>query len=252
MENRCPNCNSPLPTGAGFCLHCFTMLNKKAPPESEKVKKNKTALIVICALIIACGVALGFFLNNKPSANKEPESVSVIVSESKSEAESLDEKTSEAVTQKATTEKTTVSETASEETSSEATTQTTNEITSLTTTETTTATTETTKNSTTKKETTTKQEEIIIKNGVLKSYPKSLKASSYTIPYSVTKIEKGAFTGNRNIKTLKFSKRESVSCNWQSLFSELSGLKTIYIYAGTSVDTEGMQYFGGEIIYYYD
>ena len=87
---------------------------------------------------------------------------------------------------------------------------------------------------------------------MLKKYPSSRKSSSYTVPYEVKEISKDAFKDNKYLKTLKFSKRADLKCNWDNLFASLSGLETIYIYAGTSADTQGMQFFTGEIVYYYD
>ena len=105
---------------------------------------------------------------------------------------------------------------------------------------------------TTKAPPTTASNKVVISGSVLSDYPNSKQDSSYTIPYTVTSISSGAFHGNPYLKSLKFSKRTNVSCNWSNLFANLPNLEKIYIYTGTSADTQGMQYFDGEIIYYYD
>jgi len=100
--------------------------------------------------------------------------------------------------------------------------------------------------------TTTESKEVIITSGVLKRYPAAKSSKSYTVPYQVKRIADGAFEVNTHLTSLKFSKRENLECDWSRLFSALPNLKTIYIYPGTTADTLGMQYFDGEIIYYYD
>lgn len=99
---------------------------------------------------------------------------------------------------------------------------------------------------------TTASNAVSISSGTLSDYPNTKQDSFYAIPYGVSTIATGAFHGNAYLRTLKFSKRANLNCNWSNLFANLPNLSTIYIYAGTSADTQGMQYFDGEIIYYYD
>ena len=100
----------------------------------------------------------------------------------------------------------------------------------------------------TKKKTTTEVLTPTISGSVLKKYPTDKKDSTYEIPYKVKKISRGAFD-NKYITTLKFSSREDVECDYNELFRSMPNLKTIYIYAGTTADLDGKQYFHGKIIY---
>ncbi len=259
MKMKCPNCGAELPQGAGFCLHCFTVIGEKKPPQAQKAPskgRQKLIIVIISALVIAAGAVAVFCAAGRPE--KAPEQSEGVV------AVSTESTTSAARTAAQSTEKSTEKKTekpAETSASTEATSQTEAQTgTASTRADTEQTSGETTKKETTAKETTAKKEKttkkestaVVIKNGVLLKYPAARKSSSYTIPYGVTSISKNAFETNRYLKTLKFSKRENLKCDWNNLFSALPNLKTIYIYAGTSADTEGMQYFGGEIIYYYD
>lgn len=94
------------------------------------------------------------------------------------------------------------------------------------------------------------------KDGVVTSgskivyYPPGKTNSTYTISYDITEIQANAFKDNRHLRSIRFSKRENLKCNWTNLFSSVPNLNAIYIYPGTSADLNGIQHFDGEIIYY--
>ena len=265
MENKCSNCGKPLPQGAVFCMHCFTLNSKKLPPDINGVKKKKTALIIISLVVIICLCGAAVFSIGKARFAKEEKnatspSTTVKASEIAAPSTSVTAAltTAEASTNAQTKPETTATQTTSAPETTTATTTTATQPTAESTTkpkkETTKATKpkEKTAKKVKKKTTKAQSSEIIIENGVLKKYPSSRKSSSYTVPYEVKEISKDAFKDNKYLKTLKFSKRADLKCNWDNLFASLSGLETIYIYAGTSADTQGMQFFTGEIVYYYD
>ena len=264
MENKCSNCGKPLPQGAVFCMHCFTLNSKKLPPDINGVKKKKTALIIISLVVIICLCGAAVFSIGKARVAKEEKnatspSTTVKASEIAAPSTSVTAAltTAEAPTNAQTKPETTATQTTSAPATTTATTtatQPTAESTTKPKKETTKATKpkEKTAKKVKKKTTKAQSSEIIIENGVLKKYPSSRKSSSYTVPYEVKEISKDAFKDNKYLKTLKFSKRADLKCNWDNLFTSLSGLETIYIYAGTSADTQGMQFFTGEIVYYYD
>ena len=239
MSKKCPHCNQPLPKASSFCLHCFKMvtpLKEVATPKQKSHKKQATAAIILTAIIAVSAIsAYAISFDKAKEAVKfdtSAPSVSVMSTKEASVASTTD--------LTSTTELTTTTEA----TQSEATTEQTSEAASTEQTQPAPAVTEATTRAT------TISKEIIISSGVLKLYPSARSNSSYTIPYDVTKIADGAFERNTHLKSLKFSKRENLQCNWAKLFSALPNLKTIYIYAGTSADIEGMQYFDGEIVYY--
>ena len=237
MSKRCPYCNQPLPKASSFCLHCFSAVNplKEVSAPLQKSDKNLIPLVSILAVIvIVCAVGtviLNLDKTDNVSYTEQTVSANTSVSTKATEKPSVTTSAaSESSVQPATaTRPSTVTETELMTEASEA------------------APPSTTKNTVKK---TTASTAVVISSGVLKKYPSARSSSSYTIPYKVTKIADNAFETNTHLKSLKFSKRESLQCNWAKLFSSLPNLKTIYIYAGTSVDTEGMQYFDGEIVYY--
>lgn len=250
MEKRCPKCGGYLPKNASFCMHCCNLVSVRTVPANKEIKPKKTKWLILSSAIVLLAVVCIIYGNSKTQSNKTVQEHTVVtVSEFAETSQSTSETTAKETT--ATTSSTTkAAETvpstvpSTEEVTSaliiyETAEQTTEQKTTVKT------------KKTTKKPTGTKQD-VEIQNGTLISYPKNKKTSIYTIPYSVKSIKKGAFRGNKYIKKLKFSKRENVKCDWNDLFSSLPNLKTIYIYAGTNADTEGMQYFGGEIVYYYD
>lgn len=236
MDKKCPNCGNALPEEASFCMHCFTPLNI-TPLESSESGKNKPKRFFVLILFALCAVILVSTLicvhNSKGHNDAATTSSKQVTTISTST-------TRQATTQKVeATQKTTVSK------------STTAKPTSTTTTAL--QTTKTTKLTTTKKATTIKTTvapPVIIEGGILTNYPADRTNSSYTVPYNVTKIAGNAFNNNKHLKTLKFSKRETVDCDWHNLFSSLPNLETVYVYPGTSADLEGLQYFDGEIVYY--
>ena len=236
LDKKCPNCGNALPEEASFCMHCFTPLNI-TPLESSESGKNKSKRFFVLILFALCAVILVSTLicvhNSKGHNDAATTSSKQVTTISTST-------TRQATTQKVeATQKTTVSK------------STTAKPTSTTTTAL--QTTKTTKLTTTKKATTIKTTAappVIIEGDILTNYPADRTNSSYTVPYNVTKIAGNAFNNNKHLKTLKFSKRETVDCDWRNLFSSLPNLETVYVYPGTSADLEGLQYFDGEIVYY--
>lgn len=242
MDKKCSNCGQPIPEESSFCLHCFTIINKRTDETlvhtNKKTDKNKKLMIVIVIFIVLVSmfsIAAIAFWNNE--TNKKAENIDPPIS-TKSTLTTYSQTTQQSpITEKLTTE-----------------TSTTTTTTTQTTTETTTENTAITTTSTTKKVTTTKATtsapRVIINGDTLTDYPADKKNSSYTIPYKVSKISNNAFNNNKYIKTLIFSKREIVECDWANLFSNLPNLEIVYVYPGTSADLEGLQYFHGEIIYF--
>lgn len=236
MDKKCPNCGNALPEEASFCMHCFTPLNI-TPLESSESGKNKSKRFFVLILFALCAVILiSTFIcvhNSKSHNDNTTTSAKQTKTISTSTTKQTTTKKTEAV------QKTTVSK------------STTAKPTSTTTTAL--QTTKTTKLTTTKKATTIKTTAappVIIEGDILTNYPADRTNSSYTVPYNVTKIAGNAFNNNKHLKTLKFSKRETVDCDWRNLFSSLPNLETVYVYPGTSADLEGLQYFDGEIVYY--
>ncbi len=247
MENKCPNCGAELPEEASFCLNCMKPRSITPPAQQPAPKKRgrllPPLLIAVIVIALSATVLRAIALRNEPETTvSAPPSVSQAQAERTTEITTAkDVTTAPEATQKATTTAPTTTEaTASESTTAETTTAAT---TALTTTETTTVT-------TTKKETTTASAEIVYEGSTLIQYPVARTESSYTVPYSVKTIADGAFGKNKNLKTVKFSKREKVNCDWEQLFSSLPNLKTVYVYPGTDADLKGLQYFDGEIVYY--
>lgn len=251
MKNKCPKCGCELPKDAAFCLHCFSSVKEKSPPVSiNNKKRHKTTVALILAVMAVTCCLFLLHLQKSPTdknpSTTKPQTIDASEpTEYASTSETINSTTEKAenstiTTVTTTTEPdTTVAQTTAQQTTTEAQIITTAKQTTTQTTQ-----------KTTQKPTQQKDESIVIKDGKLINYPKNKKDSSYTIPYSVKSIKKDAFGGNPYIKKLKFSKREEITCDWANLFSNLPNLETIYICAGTSVDIEGMQYFGGEIIYY--
>lgn len=79
LKRKCPKCNNPLPEEAHFCLHCFHDFNetqddnKEAKvPFSEKIKKNKKAIILASAiliLLIAVATACWIYYSGENAGN---------------------------------------------------------------------------------------------------------------------------------------------------------------------------------------
>lgn len=229
-----------MPKSSAFCMHCMRGLDEKdyqfKPPE----KGNKKALILCaCALAVAIiGTALFLTVGHKKI---EAEGTSAPAPSSTTAAPTTaaaTEKPTKTTTKKPKTTKkqTTKKEAATQAPAAQ------EEAQQY----------EPAQPATKAPETTAPSTQVVFDGSVLTDYPNARTDSSYTIPYSVTSIASGAFHGNSYLRTLKFSKRTNLSCNWSNLFANLPNLETIYIYTGTSADTQGMQYFDGEIIYYYD
>ncbi|MGN1421689.1 MAG: hypothetical protein ACI4XC_09255 [Eubacterium sp.] len=253
MDKKCPYCGQSIPEEASFCLHCFTPLNIVKYSDSEDNGKSKNAItaivfsiiiIVVLTAVLTCSISK--INNDKAAAIYSGNSSQISTEENISDTATFS--TKETATEKITTKKATDSKEAS--TASEA-----SKSTSATTEKQTTIKESTPKKSETKatvkatEKTTTSVPAVVISNGILSKYPSDRKNKSYTIPYDVTRIEKNAFN-NKYIKTLTFSKRENVECDWANLFAGLKNLETVYVYPGTSADLEGLQYFDGEIVYY--
>lgn len=240
-EKKCPHCNSAIPEESPYCMHCGKYVTglrtTKSQPTDTKSKKKKTAaalLIALAAIILISSSTIIFASQHKTKPH--PTTTAKIVTT---------KKTSTATTLKPTTKKK-EKVTTTESTTVPTTTTTTTEPTTTTTT--TAPTTKATTAKPTKKKTTTEVLTPTISGSVLKKYPTDKKDSTYEIPYKVKKISRGAFD-NKYITTLKFSSREDVECDYNELFRSMPNLKTIYIYAGTTADLDGKQYFHGKIIY---
>lgn len=237
LDKKCPNCGQDMPEEASFCLECFSPLNISPIEATEKNNKNSKAiiLIIIFVLIFSIVVTSIFIKSNKENnitvLNTTATGKVTKTTTSQQTTKLTTKPTTQITTKKSTTESTTPTETTTKKP--------------------TTSTTVSTTKSTTKKLTaTTAPAEVVIDGSTLTNYPSSRKNTSYTIPYSVTKISNNAFNNNKYLKTLKFSKREKLDCNFQNLFASLPNLETVYVYPGTDADLEGLQYFDGEIVYY--
>ncbi|MBQ6380044.1 MAG: zinc ribbon domain-containing protein [Clostridia bacterium] len=241
MENKCPHCGKPLPKASSFCMYCMHAIHEKdIAPKPRKKRKRSVMIALISLLIIILSGSLAFVLiRNKPVKTETSVRVSTTAVTT--------------VTQSATQTTTAKKNTAKKETTTKKKKAAKNE--------TTTAPTEAatvtqpqpqTTQAPATRAATTASNAVSINGGTLSDYPNTKQDSFYAIPYGVSTIATGAFHGNKYLQTLKFSKRANLNCNWSNLFANLPNLSTIYIYAGTSADTQGMQYFDGEIIYYYD
>lgn len=251
MDKKCPNCGNALPEEASFCMHCFTPLNVTPlePSEAGKNKSKKFIALILFALCLCAVILISTFIcvhnskshnDNTTTSAKQTTTISNATTKQTTtiKAEAVQKTTVANSTTKiiSTTASTTAVSTSKQQKTTKATTKQT-----------------TTKKTTTKKTTTIKTTAappVIIDSGILINYPAGRTNSSYTVPYSVTKIAGNAFNNNKYLKTLKFSRREAVECDWGNLFSSLPNLETVYVYPGTSADLEGLQYFDGEIVYY--
>lgn len=244
MDKKCPNCGNALPEEASFCMHCFTPLNI-TPLESSKANKEKPKKIIVLISLAACVTILFSVFSHSYNSKSQNDNTTTsakqtttISTTTTKKAEAVQKTTVANSTTKiiSTTASTTAVSTSNQQKTTKATTTQTS-----------------TKINTTKKSTTIKPTSpptVVIEGGTLSNYPSDRTNSSYTIPSSVTKISGDAFNNNKYLKTLKFSKREAVECDWSNLFSNLPNLETVYVYPGTSADLEGLQYFDGEIVYY--
>ena len=236
MENKCPHCGAQLPKSSAFCMHCMQGIYEKEVVPAPQKKSKKSAMIILIALL-AIGICSGIaYAAVHRRAIGEQTTVSTSVSTSAATSETQAQTTTKQTTtkkkkkKKKTTTKaqtTAAPDTAAAQPATEATQPATQAP-------------------------ATQNTQVLISGSVLTDYPNTRRDSSYTIPYEVSSISGGAFHGNPYLRTLRFSKRANLSCNWSSLFANLPNLETIYIYTGTTADTQGMQYFDGEIIYYYD
>ncbi|MBQ9531402.1 MAG: zinc ribbon domain-containing protein [Eubacterium sp.] len=243
MDKKCPHCNRPIPKGSSFCMYCFNSVNNLKEPVINHSRRSFNPRITLLACAVFAIVTISVLAvvsnsNNKPEVKAQysttlSEPAAKTTFPATTSIKTKEETKTTAVTKEKTTEQISLKSADNEET------QTVQTSAKKTTRKTTTT-------------TTTKSNKVIISSGVLKKYPSSKGSASYTIPYEVEKISDNAFERNSHLQTLKFSRRENLQCDWDKLFSALPNLKTIYIYPGTSVDTRGMQYFDGEIIYYYD
>lgn len=237
MDKKCPSCGNALPEEASFCMRCFTPLNI-TPLESSDSGKNKSKNFIIFVFLVLCAIVLisTLFYSYNLKSHDDTTTFSVKQVTTMSTATTKQTTTKKDLT----TENTTVTESTTAKPTSTTTTavQTTKTTTKLT----------TTKKATTIK--TTVAPPVVIDGSILTNYPADRTNSSYTVPYNVTKIASNAFNNNIHLKTLRFSKRETVECDWHNLFLNLPNLETVYVYPGTSADLEGLQYFDGEIVYY--
>ena len=241
MKNICPHCKAEMPEEASFCLKCMTPRSiEKAEFPNKKSKTGIYAAVIISFLVI---IATALIIIAYPrSQNLTAATTNQIQRQAVTETNpttNITKVSSTVSTTKAT--KLTTTETTEKTSESTQTTEETTETTAETTTETTTV---------TKKEATTASTKIIYNGDTLVEYPSSRKDKSFTVPYSVKKISNGAFSKNKHLKTIKFSKREKLECDWAKLYSNLPELKTVYVYPGTDADLIGLQYFDGEIVYY--
>lgn len=232
-----------MPEEASFCLHCFTAFNVTPLNLSKSGKKSSKIIIAIILIAVIIAVSTSAVVCSHSIKNHKDSTISSPVNSITETEETVNEAVTEkeSSTKKATTEKVSSTENTSKAPSTTEATEKADD------------TKNTTKPSATKITTTVKAttaSSVIIDGNMLISYPSNKKDSSYTIPDNVKKIANNAFNNNKYITTLKFSKRESVECDWSNLFSNLPNLKTIYVYPGTSADLEGLQYFDGEIVYY--
>ena len=247
MENKCPHCGKPLPKASSFCMYCMHAIHEKdIAPKPRKKRKRSVMIALISLLIIILSGSLAFVLiRNKPvktetsvrvsttavttvtqsaaQTTAAPKTTAKKETATKKETTAKKKTTAKIVTTAAPTEAATVTQPQPQTTQAPAT-----------------------------RAATTASNAVSINGGTLSDYPNTKQDSFYAIPYGVSTIATGAFHGNAYLQTLKFSKRANLNCNWSNLFANLPNLSTIYIYAGTSADTQGIQYFDGEIIYYYD
>lgn len=258
---NCPHCGKDIPEEASFCLACYRRINSPEPaelaPSAKSAKKAPVAAVSLAVIALAAFIVL--ITSDKPDAPK-PQTVShsgapISVSAEPSTAET--EKTKETATasppstEAESKTETTTSVSTEPATEAQTTTAPASETTEKTTEKKTAEKTANTTKATTKAPKATVPEEVTIKNGVLLAYPSGATASSYTVPYSVTKIAPGAFAKNKYLKTIKFSKREEVECDYSGLVSDLPKLKTVYIYPGTTADLN-INCFNGKKVVYYD
>lgn len=70
MEHKCPLCGADLPEEASFCPHCARTVS---PRKTAKVPVPmlKRVLLGLLALVIVSAVAVGLWLNLKPSTYDE-------------------------------------------------------------------------------------------------------------------------------------------------------------------------------------
>lgn len=258
MENKCPHCGCDLPKSAAFCMHCFSVIAPQSAPYPEKVKRRKFtgAVIGLCLLVLVCSTVTALALSRQtqpPLLSSETESIFDSDTTAFPSVTLLQENGSDAPESTPTTALETIpaDSTAAFEQTTAATTTSAVANPAGTTTQQAATTKATTQKSTTAKSEEATPAEVMISDGTLTYYPADKKDRSYTIPYSVSTISRNAFN-NPYLQTLTFSKRERLSCDWENLFAGLPNLKAIYIYAGTDADTQGMHYFDGEIIYYYE
>ena len=241
MENNCPHCGKPLPKASSFCMYCMHAIHEKdIAPKPRKKRKRSVMIAFISLLIIILSGSIAFVLiRNKPVKAETSVRVSTtavtIVTQSATQTTTAKKTTAkkETATKK---KKAAKKETTTAPTEAAVVTQPQPQTTQAPAT----------------RAATTASNAVNINGGTLSDYPNTKQDSFYAIPYEVSSIATGAFHGNAYLRTLKFSKRATLSCNWSNLFANLPNLTTIYIYAGTTADTQGMQYFDGEIIYYYD
>lgn len=240
MENKCPHCGKPLPKASSFCMYCMHGIHEREIVlKPEKMHKRSVMIILISLLFIILGGSIAFVLIYGKSAKEETTltaSTATVTSATETATQATTAKTTTA--KKAATKKETKTTAATTEAAAVTQAQTQPQARQA--------------PAPTTKAATTASNAVSISGGTLSDYPNTKQDSFYAIPYGVSTIATGAFHGNAYLQTLKFSKRANLNCNWSNLFANLPNLSTIYIYAGTSADTQGMQYFDGEIIYYYD
>lgn len=231
MENKCPHCGKPMPKSSNFCMHCMRGLDERdAPCVSGKSGKKSSLILCAVLLIIALGGSAAFASAHRNKSKQVTTLSQALTTSATTQTASQNTTAAPSTTKKQKAQKQT--STTAPSTQAQVVTQ--------------------APPPTTTQAPTTASNQVVISDGVLTDYPNTKQDSFYTIPYSVKSIANGAFHGNTYLRTLKFSKRTNVACNWSSLFASLPNLETIYIYTGSSADTQGMQYFDGEIIYYYD
>ena len=239
MDNKCPHCGQPMPKSSSFCMHCMQITYEKDFQLQQNKKSNLSAIIICILAIIVLLSGIFAIVTIKHKRAVKQTSVKASISTTKPDTQATIQKATQTTTS-ATKKQTPKKQKPKKKVTTSPPTTIIEEIIYE------------TAPQTTKAPPTTASNKVVINGSMLSDYPNSKQDSSYTIPYSVTSISADAFHGNTYLHSLKFSKRVNVSCNWSNLFASLPNLEKIYIYTGTSADTQGMQYFDGEIIYYYD
>lgn len=259
MDHKCPHCSHPLPEEARFCMHCmrYTLELLDPPPVKSKKHRSKAVIFAAAAAVIITTAIIILTAYSQPktiptaSPTKNEENITTAVHTSAvvtSKKTKSTEKATEIPTEELTDKKADEAGAMDKRVTEEDTTTSTHSYKKAKADNSTSE--KVTKKRTEKTEKTDKKADSapIIKDGVLIKYPDDLEADSYTIPHKVKSIKDGAFS-NKHLKSLYFSDREKLECDYEKLFSGLPSLQIVYIYPGTTADKEGKIYFSGEIVY---